>query len=92
VVADRREEDLRLVLEAAERLAVHDAIAVDRERRPCRRGLLGHVPARGRRARGVRGEILLLEFLGVLADAQCGGRARARELRLGARLRGHDRA
>ena len=34
VVADRREEHLCLVLEPAERLAVDDAVAVDRERGP----------------------------------------------------------
>ena len=33
VIAGRREEDLRLVLQAAERLAVDDAVAVALERR-----------------------------------------------------------
>ena len=34
VIAGRREEDLRLVLQPAERLAVDDAIAIALERRP----------------------------------------------------------
>ena len=52
VVALRREEDLRLVLEAPERLGVEDPVAVALEIRAQRAGLLGQgaAPARGRRA------------------------------------------
>ena len=47
VIAGRREEDLRLVLEPAERLAVDDAVAVALERRPdVVLGLRAQAPAR----------------------------------------------
>src|SRR5206468_7550625 len=72
VVADRREEDLRLVLRAAERLAVDDAVAVDREARPRRRRLLGLGAFRVRAAGRVGSEVLLLELLGAFPDPQRG--------------------
>src|SRR5439155_4849102 len=66
VVADRSEEDLRLVLEPAEGLAVDDAVAIERERRTGRRGLLGAIATGVRGARRVVGEVGLFELFGVL--------------------------
>ncbi len=79
VVADRREEDLRLVLRAPERLAVDDPVAVDLEGGPCRRGLFRAVPPRGGRSRRGRRQELLFVALDGLADAQRGHLASARE-------------
>src|SRR5919204_6015967 len=70
VVSHRREEDLRLVLRPPERLAVDDAVAVDGEARPRRRRLLRFRALRVRTLGRVRCEVLLLELLGALADAQ----------------------
>src|SRR3954463_766483 len=54
VVAGRREEDLRLVLEPPERLAVDDPIAVALERRPDRiLPLRPQAPLRRRALRGL---------------------------------------
>ena len=89
VVADRREEDLGLVLQPAERLAVDDAIAVERERGTGRRRILGRIAMRIRGAGRVIGEIGLLELLGVLADAQRGDGAGPGKFGLAARLCGH---
>src|SRR5262245_66146942 len=50
VIAGRREEDLRLVLETAERFAVNDAIAVALERGPDIVFALGPEPAARRGA------------------------------------------
>src|SRR5437773_10744336 len=89
VVADRSEEDLGLVLEAPERLAVNDAVAVDRER-SSRWGWLFRAIATGVRGAGrMLGEVGVLEVLGVLADAERGDGAGARKLRVGACLCGH---
>ena len=52
VVAHRRDEDLGLVLEPAERLGVDDAVAVELVRRPHRIGLLRADRDRGSRASG----------------------------------------
>ena len=67
MVALRVDEDLRLVLQAAERLAVDDPVAVALERRPqAALLLLGVVAPPGLvRAHGERGEPALL----LLADA-----------------------
>src|SRR5438552_213234 len=89
VVADRRKEDLGLVLQPAERLAVDDAIAVERERGPGRRWIFGTIAMRICRAGRVFGELGLLELLGVLADPQRRDRARSRKLGFAACLCGH---
>ena len=61
VVALRVDEDLRLVAKPAERLRVHDAVAVALERRPQPALLLGQVaPARLVGANGKRRQPLLL--------------------------------
>ena len=61
VVAGRVDEDLRLPLQAPERLRVDDPVAVALERRPHRRFLLGpQPPARLVRAHGERREPRLL--------------------------------
>ena len=52
VIAGRREEHLRLVLQAAERLGVDDAVAIALERRPDRILGLGPEPALGGGAAG----------------------------------------
>ena len=89
VVADRGQEDLRLVLEAPERLAVNDAVAVDRERRSRWGWLFGPITVSVRGAGRMLGEVGVLEVLGVLADAERGDGAGARKLRVGACLCGH---
>ena len=73
VVALRGDEDLRLVLEAPERLRVHDAVAVALERGAQRAWLLVVVrPApRGVRAHGERTEASLVGGLDALAEAFC---------------------
>jgi hypothetical protein len=43
MVADRRDENLRLVLQAAEGLGVDDAVAIDLIRGPHRIGFFGSV-------------------------------------------------
>ena len=70
VVARRVDEDLRLALQAAERLRVQDAVAVALERRADAALVLGaRAPARLVRAHGERRERVLLE----LADARSEG-------------------
>ena len=57
------DEDLRLVLEPAERTGVNHAIAVPLERRPPRRVRLGVAPAaRELRARGVGRETAAVHY------------------------------
>ena len=73
VVALGRDEDLGLVLEPAERLRVHDPVAVALERRAERRVLLRDGAASGIGARGERRERPLLERLDALPEARCGG-------------------
>src|SRR5439155_15272511 len=70
VVADGREEHLRLVLEPAERLAMHYPVAIEGERRARRGRLLRAIAARARGAGRVLGKRGRLELLGVLAHAQ----------------------
>ena len=69
VIAGRREEHLRLVLQAAERLAVDDAIAIALERRPDRiLGFRAEPPARVGALGRLRREDLALALLELLAD------------------------
>ena len=71
VVAGGREEHLRLVLEPAKRLGVHDAIAVALERRPhIVFGLFAQAPARVGALRGLRRKNLTFTGLEVLSDAR----------------------
>src|SRR5207253_11210865 len=84
-----RSEDLRLVLEPAEGLAVDDAVAIERERGSRRRRLFGAIATGVRGARRVLGEVGLFELFGVLANTKrCHG-PRARKLRVGVCLCGH---
>ena len=89
VIAGRREEDLRLVLQAAKRLGVDDAIAIALERGPDRIFGLGAQPAlavgalaagrrefRARAARGSRG----WSWAGRYASISHGSRLRANRL------------
>ena len=70
VIARGREEHLRLVLQPAERLAVHDAIAIALERRPDRVFGLGAQPAaRGGAQRRLRGENLTLALLRAVRES-----------------------
>ena len=59
VVALGRHEHLRLVLEAPERLAVHDPVAIALERRAQRALLLRHRPHGGVGGRGERGQAVV---------------------------------
>jgi hypothetical protein len=69
VVACRREEDLRLVFEAAEGLAVDDAIAIALERRPDRIFALGmEASTRVRALCGLRCEELPFARLEIFTD------------------------
>src|SRR5919108_3576646 len=61
VIAFGSDEDLRLVLQAPERLRVHDPVAVALERRAVVRVGLGLRPYGGVRARGERRQRLVLE-------------------------------
>ena len=70
VIADRGEEDLRLVLRAPEGLAMDDAVAVDRERHPRRRRLVRFVAPAVRALRGIWRERRVLELLGALPYPQ----------------------
>jgi hypothetical protein len=63
VVALRRYEHLRLVLQPPERLAVHDPVAIALQRRAQPAVLLGHAPAGRPRARGQRRQALALPRL-----------------------------
>jgi len=70
VIAGRPEEHLRLVLEAPERLAVDDAIAIVLKRRPdVVLGLRPQAAARRRAPGCLRGQRLLLARLELFADA-----------------------
>ena len=89
VIADRGEEHLRLVLQTPERLAVHDAVAVEGERGASRRRILRSVALGLRRPRRVLREARLLELFGVFSNPKRRHRPRARELCLGACLCGH---
>ena len=76
VIAGRREEDLRLVLQAPERLAVNDAVAVALERRPDRILGLGAEPSlRVGALGGLRRQDLALALLELLADRAHGSHA-----------------
>jgi len=71
VIAGRREEHLRLVLQAAERLAVDDAIAIALERGPdLVFGLRPEAPARVGASRGLRREALALTLLELLSEVR----------------------
>src|SRR5688500_16149849 len=70
VIADRREEDLRLVLRAPERLAVDDAVSVDGERGARRRRLVRRIASTFGALRRIRRERRALELFGTLADAK----------------------
>ncbi len=73
VVALGRDEDLRLVLEAPERLRVHHPVPVALERCAERRVLLGRHPTRRVGALGERREELALPSLHALAQRRHGG-------------------
>src|SRR4051812_5232258 len=68
VVPLRRDEDLRLVLEAPKSLGGDDAVAVALERRSVSRVLRGALRGGGVRARWERRQPLLLELLDALAE------------------------
>src|SRR5690606_10055326 len=71
VVARRREEDLRLVLQAPERLRVNDPVAVALEDRPDRIFGLRAQPAAARRAAGgLRGQVFGFESFELLTDGR----------------------
>ncbi len=73
MVALRRDEDLRLVLEAAERLGVDDAVAVALERRPQGAVRLGDRALRRIGTGRVLGEELLLPGLDAVREGGVGG-------------------
>jgi len=76
VVATRRDEHLRLVLQPPERLAVHDPVAVALKRRAQRAVLvgLGQRPPTGVvGAHGERRQRLLLDGLDALCERACDG-------------------
>jgi hypothetical protein len=78
VVALRCDEHLRLVLQAAKRLAVHDPVAVALQRRAQRAVLLGDGALGRVGARGQRGELGLLPRAAARGEAlrdgaRCGG-------------------
>src|SRR5262249_22248444 len=76
VIAARRDEDLRLVAQAAKRLGVHDPVAVALQRRaqPAVRLLAG--PDGRVRARGADGEVLVLPRPAGGGEALCDGPGR----------------
>src|SRR5215213_2965628 len=80
VVALRRDEDLRLVLEAPEWLRVHDPVAIALERRAMVGVRLGLLADRGVRAHGERGQ-RLFEPLHPLTE-RCSGQLRHSRRRL----------
>jgi hypothetical protein len=74
VVALRRDEDLRLVLQPAERLGVDDPIAVPLEGRAQRRVVLRDRPPRRVGARGERRQLRALDRVHPLVERALGGR------------------